>query len=120
MADFGYDISDCREVDPLFGNMADYTNGKRLHMSYSFELLGDDSSAAHVRRTVEMLEARMTNGWSCRVISNHDVKRVLTRWGGDASSPQVAKLLTALVASLRGSVCISGAALRRYPFSRGA
>jgi alpha-glucosidase len=86
--------------------MAEYTNGKRLHMSYSFELLGEDSSAAHVRRTVEMLEARMTGGWPCWAISNHDVKRVLTRWGGDGPSPQLAKLLTALVASLRGSVCI--------------
>ena len=86
--------------------MADYTNGNRLHMAYSFELLGDDFSAAHIRRTVEALESRMTDGWPCCAISNHDVKRVLSRWGGNSPSPALAKLLTAMVASLRGTVCI--------------
>jgi alpha-glucosidase len=86
--------------------MADYTRGKRLHMGYSFELLGDDFSAGYIRRTVEALEAKLTDGWPCWAISNHDVKRVLSRWGGDSPTPELAKLLTALVASLRGSVCI--------------
>ena len=86
--------------------MAEYTSGKRLHMGYSFELLVEDFSAAFIRKTVEALEARLTDGWPCWAISNHDVKRVLSRWGGDAPTPQLAKLLTALVASLRGSVCI--------------
>jgi len=86
--------------------MAEYTSGRRLHMGYSFELLADDFSAAFIRRTVEALEARLTDGWPCWAISNHDVKRVLSRWGGDDPSPALAKLLTALVASLRGSVCI--------------
>jgi len=86
--------------------MAQYTRGKRLHMGYSFELLTDDFSAAFVRRTVEELEAKLTDGWPCWAISNHDVQRVLSRWGGDAQTPELAKLLTALVASLRGSVCI--------------
>jgi alpha-glucosidase len=75
-------------------------------MGYSFELLGDDFSAGHIRRTVEALEANLSDGWPCWAISNHDVERVLTRWGGAAPSTQLAKLLTALVASLRGSVCI--------------
>jgi len=86
--------------------MADYTSGKRLHMAYSFELLGDDFSAAHIRRTVEALESRLTDGWPCWAISNHDVKRVLTRWGGETPTPRLARMLTALVASLRGTVCI--------------
>jgi alpha-glucosidase len=86
--------------------MAEYTNGTRLHMGYSFELLSDDFSAAYIRGTVEALEKRLTDGWPCWAISNHDVKRVLSRWGGDAPSPALAKLLTALVASLRGTVCI--------------
>jgi alpha-glucosidase len=86
--------------------MAEYTRGKRLHMGYSFELLTDEFSAGFIRRTVEELEARMADGWPCWSISNHDVKRVLTRWGGAAAAAELAKLLAALVASLRGSVCI--------------
>jgi len=86
--------------------MAEYTNGDRLHMGYSFELLTDDFSAVFIRRTVEALEAKLVDGWPCWAISNHDVTRVLSRWGGDVPSPALAKLLTALVASLRGTVCI--------------
>ncbi len=86
--------------------MADYTAGARLHMGYSFELLTEDFSAAHIRGTVRRLEAQMTEGWPCWAISNHDVERVLSRWGnGDASAP-LANLFTAMVCSLRGSVCV--------------
>ncbi len=86
--------------------MAEYTHGRRLQMGYSFELLTNDFSAAYVRRTVETLEARMDDGWPCWAISNHDVERVASRWGGAAPSSDFIKLLAALVASLRGSVCI--------------
>jgi alpha-glucosidase len=86
--------------------MAEYTSGARLHMGYSFELLADDFSAAYIRGTVEALEAKLTNGWPCWAISNHDVVRALSRWGGPAASPDLARLLVAMVASLRGSVCI--------------
>jgi len=86
--------------------MAEYTSGNRLHMGYSFELLADDFSATFIRNTVQALEARLSGGWPCWAISNHDVQRVLSRWGGDRPTPELAKLLTAVVASLRGSVCI--------------
>lgn len=86
--------------------MVEYTHGKRLHMAYSFELLGDDFSAGYIRQTVAALEQKLTDGWPCWAISNHDVKRVVSRWGGEAAPPDLPKLLVALVASLRGSVCI--------------
>ncbi len=86
--------------------MAEYTHGRRLQMGYSFELLTNDFSAAYIRRTVETLEVRMDDGWPCWAISNHDVERVASRWGGATPSPDFIKLLAALVASLRGSVCI--------------
>ncbi|MGN6739730.1 alpha-glucosidase family protein [Dyella sp.] len=86
--------------------MAEYTSGRRLHLGYSFELLTDDFSAAYIRGTVQRLEAQMTEGWPCWAISNHDVERVLSRWGNGDASPQLANLLTAMVCSLRGSVCV--------------
>ena len=86
--------------------MAEYTNSKRLHMSYSFELLTADFSAAHIRRTVEQLGSRMADGWPCWAISNHDVERVVTRWGGKQAPQHLGNQLTAMVGSLRGSVCI--------------
>ncbi len=86
--------------------MAEYTAGRRLHMGYSFELLTDDFSAAYIRDTVTRLEAQMREGWPCWAISNHDVARVLSRWGGAHPSHRLASLLSAMLCSLRGSVCI--------------
>ncbi len=85
---------------------AEYTSGHRLHMGYSFELLVDDFSAAYIRDTVSKLEAAMTEGWPCWAVSNHDVRRAVSRWGGDEPSPQLARMLVAMVCSLRDSVCL--------------
>ncbi len=85
--------------------MGEYVNDRRLHMGYSFELLTEDFSAAYIRGTVEDLEAKMADGWPCWAISNHDVQRAVTRWGG-ADDDAFAKQLIALVCSLRGSVCL--------------
>jgi len=85
---------------------AEYVNPRRLHMGYSFELLTDDFSSAYIRGTVERLEAAMKEGWPCWAISNHDVQRAVTRWGGANPPPRLAKMLVALVCSLRGSVCL--------------
>lgn len=84
---------------------AEYTRAGRLHMGYSFELLVDDFSAGYIRRTVETLEAKVDEGWPCWAVSNHDVMRAASRWGGAQPSPDFVKLLAALVGSLRGSVC---------------
>ena len=86
--------------------MAEYCNDQRLHMGYSFELLTDDFSVAYIRGTVERLEATMTEGWPCWAISNHDVRRAVTRWGGADADDTLAAQLVALVCSLRGSVCL--------------
>lgn len=89
---------------------AEYCNERRLHMGYSFELLTEESSPAYIRATVEALEAKMTEGWPCWAISNHDVQRAVTRWGrdarGDTATDALARQLVALVCSLRGTVCL--------------
>lgn len=86
--------------------MAEYTSGNdRLHMAYSFELLVDKLSGNYIRNTVETLEANLAEGWPCWSIGNHDVVRFMSRWGGEAQSPELAKTLNAMLLSLRGSVC---------------
>ncbi|OUL58855.1 alpha-glucosidase family protein [Pseudoalteromonas ulvae] len=88
--------------------MAEYTaDGDKLHMGYSFELLTSDYSARYIRETVQGLESQMTEGWPCWAFSNHDVTRVASRWAqASGQSNQQVKMLTALLASLRGSVCM--------------
>jgi alpha-glucosidase len=86
--------------------MAEYIGETRLHMAYSFELLTEEYRAGYIRGTVESLERQMPHGWPCWTISNHDVARVMTRWGGAAASPAMSSMLSAMVCSLRGSVCV--------------
>jgi alpha-glucosidase len=105
----GYtDIAALGEIssEDSLATMAEYTQHRRLHLGYSFELLTNDFSATYIRDTVQRLEAQMTEGWPCWAISNHDVERVLSRWGNGKPSAQLANLLTAMVCSLRGSVCV--------------
>ncbi|MCL2919115.1 alpha-glucosidase family protein [Shewanella litorisediminis] len=87
--------------------MAEYTKGdNRLHMAYSFELLTKDYSADYIRSTVEALEGAIGDGWPCWAIGNHDVERVISRWGQGKGSPQMAKMLSAMLGCLRGSLCV--------------
>lgn len=86
--------------------MAEYTKGdKRLHTTYSFELLVEKFSTQYIRETVETLESRLGGGWPCWSIGNHDVRRVMTRWGGTEKPDALAKLFNAMMLSLRGSAC---------------
>ncbi|MBB5017092.1 alpha-glucosidase [Chitinivorax tropicus] len=93
--------------DDSLAVMAAYTNGgDKLHMAYSFNLLTQDGSPAYIRQQVEALEAQIGDGWGCWSIGNHDVQRVLTRWGKGETNPQLAKMWLAMETSLRGSVCL--------------
>ena len=48
-----------------------------------------------------------TRSWPCWSISNHDVERVVSRWGRSSPTlPHFATQLTALICALRGSVCV--------------
>lgn len=94
-------------ADDALTVMAEYTSGgDKLHMGYSFEFLGSLSDAAYIRATIEALEAKIGDGWPCWVLTNHDVERVITRWGGDQAPDAYAKILMAMLLSLRGSACI--------------
>ncbi len=97
--------------DDALTTMAQYTaNGDKLHMAYSFNLLTPQFSATYVRETVEKMEAKLLDfgakGWACWSASNHDVMRVMSRWGKGRAGPELARLVLAMMTSLRGSVCI--------------
>ncbi|ESZ27511.1 MULTISPECIES: alpha-glucosidase family protein [unclassified Mesorhizobium] len=88
--------------------LAAYTSGgDKLNMCYTFDLLGPQFSAAHVRGCVEAFEAAVADGWVCWAFSNHDVVRHVSRWtrpGGDPDA--VATFAIALLSCLRGSICL--------------
>ena len=88
--------------------MAEYTRGpKRLHMAYSFEMLGASYDARHFRKAVERFFRAAPDGWPCWSFSNHDVVRHVSRWGAHGADPQaLAAQTAALLLSLPGSACI--------------
>ncbi|RWC50999.1 MAG: DUF3459 domain-containing protein [Mesorhizobium sp.] len=88
--------------------LAAYTSGgDKLHMSYTFDLLGPQFSAAHVRGCVEAFEATVSDGWVCWAFSNHDVVRHVSRWTRPGSDPDAAaKFSIMLLSCLRGSICL--------------
>ncbi len=83
------------------------TGGERLHMCYTFDLLGPEFSAAHVRGCVEEFGRAVADGWVCWAFSNHDVVRHVSRWTRPGENPDaIAKFSIALLACLRGSICL--------------
>ncbi|RWN42705.1 MAG: alpha-glucosidase [Mesorhizobium sp.] len=88
--------------------LAAYTSGgDKLHMCYTFDLLGPQFSAAHVRGCVEAFEAAVSDGWVCWAFSNHDVVRHVSRWTRPGSDPDaVARFSIMLLSCLRGSICL--------------
>ncbi|WP_147127083.1 alpha-amylase family glycosyl hydrolase [Shimia ponticola] len=87
--------------------MGEYTSGKRLHMAYSFEMLGPDYSPRHFRERIEAFFKGAPEGWPCWAFSNHDVRRHVTRWQDHAKdSEALAKQAAALLLAFEGSICI--------------
>jgi alpha-glucosidase len=88
--------------------MTDYTRGSdRLHMAYSFELLETEFSPERIAHGIRAFFDEGPDSWPCWSLSNHDVRRHVTRWAGHgASQDALAKLCAALLLTLRGTVCL--------------
>ena len=88
--------------------VAAYTSGgDKLHMCYTFDLLGPDFTPTHFRRCVSDFQDNVVDGWVCWAFSNHDVQRHVSRFAlTEAEQPRVAKLAISLLSTLRGSICL--------------
>ncbi|MBD3765324.1 MAG: alpha glucosidase [Rhodobacterales bacterium] len=87
--------------------MADYTAGpRRLHMAYSFDMLGPQFSAHHFRSRIQGFFRAAPDGWPAWAFSNHDAIRHVTRWAGHGAPEDLARLAAAMLLSFRGSVCL--------------
>ncbi len=84
----------------------EYTDGgDRLHTAYNFLFLESETLTPDlIRRGLSQWTSR--DAWPSWSFSNHDVKRAVSRWGGGEPDPVFAKLLLALLCSLRGTVFI--------------
>jgi alpha-glucosidase len=93
--------------DDGLARVAEYTGGgDKLHMAYCFDLLGTAHSAGHIHAVLSRFEAVAQGGWPCWALSNHDVVRVATRWGGEHPPSRLLRLAATLQMTLRGTPCI--------------
>jgi alpha-glucosidase len=83
---------------------------QRLHMAYTLRPLRGGFDHAAVSGLLHDPVASGDDGWICWSFSNHDVERAVSRWnpkrGAAPPDPAFARLLMALLLSLRGSVCL--------------
>ena len=88
--------------------MGEYTQGKdRLHMAYSFAMLGPDFNAEHFRNCIEGFQSGAPDGHPYWSFSNHDVPRQVTRWADHAvSEDAIARLACAMLMSFEGTIGI--------------
>jgi alpha-glucosidase len=60
-----------------------------------------------VRGVLERLAANLPGpGVACHALSNHDKPRVATRWGAGGEPAHVARQMLALLACLKGTICL--------------
>ncbi|MDO4683099.1 MAG: alpha-glucosidase family protein [Lautropia sp.] len=84
--------------------MADYTaGGDKLHMAYSFDLLEEEHSAPYLHKVFAQFGKVVGDGWPAWSLSNHDVTRVVTRWGGQRGGEALARVAAAMLLTLRGT-----------------
>jgi alpha-glucosidase len=76
-----------------------------LHSAYTFVLLLADKLSPEVFRQHYATFERFADHWPTISFSNHDVPRTVSRFGGDGS-PEFAKLMFALLVSLKGATLI--------------
>jgi len=81
----------------------EYTRGgQHLHTAYNFIFLESAKLSAELFRSA-IAQWEGQNAWPSWSFCNHDFKRVLTRWGGRDAPRRMAKMLIALLGSLRGT-----------------
>ncbi|OHB27451.1 MAG: alpha-glucosidase [Phenylobacterium sp. RIFCSPHIGHO2_01_FULL_69_31] len=82
------------------------SSAQGLHSGYTFVmLLARKLDAGFVTKHFETLAA-YPDHWPTISFSNHDVPRTVSRFGGKDASPELAKMLFALLVSLKGTTLI--------------
>lgn len=92
-------------ADDTVGAMVEYTEGgDKLHMTYSFKLLGEESTAQWIHGAIDEFETRAKEGsWPSWPLANHDVERIASRWNG---SLEALRCYISMQLALRGSPCL--------------
>lgn len=77
-----------------------------LHSGYTFVLLLETRLTPSVFREHYRSLARFPDHWPTICFSNHDVRRTVSRFGGQGAPADLAKMLFALLLSLKGTIIV--------------
>jgi alpha-glucosidase len=93
-------VGEVNLADPY--EILSHAGADKLHLAFNFNLLWAPWSATAFRDEVASIEAtaQATDTWPTLVLSNHDVSRHRTRYGGDERRARVAALV---LLTLRGT-----------------
>ncbi len=86
--------------------LAAYTDGGGLDVAYTFELLKSNPDPASISDVVKEVEHHVGGGWACYSMSNHDITRAVSRFGPHHEAAAWQPLITAILCSLRGTICL--------------
>lgn len=80
------------------------TGGDELHLVFNFGLLRQKWNPQAFQHVITDWEARLPgDAWPCWVLSNHDTPRHISRWGSGPQAIARAKVVAALLLTLRGT-----------------
>jgi alpha-glucosidase len=79
-----------------------FSNELQMPMYFNFTKI-TQLDANQFREKVAAIESNPVHGWPVYVLSNHDIRRYVDRYGNAENKDQVAKLMSALYLTLRGS-----------------
>ncbi len=102
-----FTVAEVGAPEPL-AIMKDYTHGgQRLNTAYSFEFLNaPDLDKASVEEFLGGWPGELDEGWPSWAFSNHDARRVASRWLADLEHGQRVRLIALVQMALRGNVFI--------------
>jgi alpha-glucosidase len=79
-----------------------FNNELQMPMYFNFTKV-PTLDASQFRQKVAAIESNPVHGWPVYVLSNHDIRRYVDRYGNATNKDQVAKLMSALYLTLRGT-----------------
>ncbi len=108
--DKGHEITSIGEVggisdlEKVIQVAADHARGdNRLHMAYTFSLLNDKADIYHIARVISITESKMSDGWPCWSLGNHDIKRLKTRYDCVDEKEGLEQAFLLFLLSIRGT-----------------
>lgn len=82
-----------------------HNNEIQLPMYFNFTTI-NKLSAPDFRAKIAAIEANPVHGWPTFVLSNHDIPRWINRYGDGVHDAQIARLLSAMLLTLRGTAVL--------------